>query len=88
MKKITIISLLLATVTSAFGQIGGVTPVKVKMSQGVQDGFKILVPEVDAKDAEKAWEKLIRGYDGKTSKVSKTDDCTSSAKSEIFSVKI
>ena len=77
MKKIAAIGLLLTTCITAFSQIGSVTPVKVKMSQGTQDGFKILIPEVGAKQAEKAWEKLIKGYDGKTSKVSKTEDLES-----------
>lgn len=77
MKKITVFIALLAISSVGYAQIGAVSPVKVKMSQGVQDGFKVLIPEVDAWGAEKAWEKLIRGYDGKTSKVSKTEDLES-----------
>lgn len=59
---------------SVFAQIGAVTPVKVKMSQGVNDGFKVLIPEVDQREAERAWEKYMKAYDGKTSKVAKTVD--------------
>ena len=69
-------------VTLCFGlgsmaQVGSVGAVSMKMSQGVQQGFKILVPEVDDKDAQRSWEKLIRGYGGKTAKVSKTNDFVS-----------
>jgi len=48
MKKITVFIALLAISSVGYAQIGAVSPVKVKMSQGVQDGFKVLIPEVDA----------------------------------------
>ncbi|MFT5738656.1 MAG: type III secretory pathway component EscR [Maribacter sp.] len=78
MKKVLVVGLFITAVTMAFGQVGQVSPVSIKMSQGVQNGFKILIPEVDGRGASKAWDKLMREYDGKTSSVSKSDDRMSS----------
>ncbi|MBO6517905.1 MAG: hypothetical protein JJ975_15285 [Bacteroidia bacterium] len=55
-------------------QVSTAGDVSVSMSQGVQQGFKILIPETNAKDAARSWEKLIKEYGAKTSKVPKSDD--------------
>lgn len=74
MKRITISLLTFFTCFSAFAQITAVKEVNVPMSQGAQNGFKILVPEADEKEVIRAWEKLMKEYGAKTSKVKKSDD--------------
>ncbi|MDB9881965.1 hypothetical protein OAD66_02410 [Bacteroidia bacterium] len=72
-KSLITLSLILFTLFS-FGQIGSVEEINDAMSQGVQRGLKVLIPEVDKKRATKSWEKLMKEYDAKTEKVNKKDD--------------
>ena len=74
MKKLTFILLSLWVVSSAFAQIGKVEEINADMSKGKNRGLKVLIPEVTEKEAIKAWEKLMKGYDSKTVKVKKKDD--------------
>lgn len=74
MKKLAVLLFIALSGLQGFAQIGEVTEVTATMSQGNQKGFKILIPESNTKDVERAWSELMRDYDGKTTKVSKTDD--------------
>lgn len=74
MKKLAVLLFIALSGLQGFAQIGEVTEVTSTMSHGNQKGFKILIPESNTKDVERAWSELMRDYDGKTTKVSKTDD--------------
>ena len=74
MKKLAGLLLLTLSAFYGFAQIGEVTEVTATMSQGNQKGFKILIPESNIKDVERSWSNLMRDYDGKTTKIIKTDD--------------
>lgn len=58
-------------------QVGSVKDITMAMSQGTQPGFKVLIPEASLKGVERQWEKLMKDYGAKTSKVSKSDDYVS-----------
>ena len=74
MKKITIVFLTILISMSAFAQIGKVEEINGDMSKGKNRGLKVLIPEVTEKEAIKAWSKLMKSYDSKTSRVKKNDD--------------
>lgn len=46
----------------------------MRMSEGTNNAMVINLPKTTAKDAEKAWEKHIKDYDGKTKKNKKTGE--------------
>ena len=74
MQKLLItLSFILFTLLS-FGQIGTIDEINDAMSQGVQRGLKVLIPETNKKQVTKSWEKLMKDYDAKTEKVKKEDD--------------
>jgi hypothetical protein len=59
---------------TTLAQVADVKEVNVAMSNGVQRGFQVLIPESNEKDASRAWSSLMKDYDAKTSKVKKTND--------------
>jgi hypothetical protein len=74
MKKIiTCISVVCIAIASK-AQVKPVKDISMAMSQGVHQGFRVIIPESNMKDAYKTWDKLMRDYGAKTSKVSKSDD--------------
>jgi len=79
MKHISIFFFLLSQALLSSSQVTSVAPVTQKMSQGIQNGFKVLVPEGDQKEVQRAWEKLMKEYGGKTSKVQRSDDLLSTS---------
>jgi hypothetical protein len=74
MKNIIITTLFCLFTSTLWAQIKEVEEVKGSMSQGQQNGLKVLVPETKEKDAQKAWTKLMKDYESKTEKVKKTDE--------------
>ena len=78
MKHVIFILILASQTLFTQAQVTSVSPVTLNMSQGIQSGFKVLIPEVKAKDAQRDWEKLMKQYGGKTLKVSKSSDLVSS----------
>ncbi len=62
---------------SSMAQVGTVADVTIAMSQGSHSGFKVLIPEANAKDAAKAWERLMKDYGAKTNKINKSDEMIS-----------
>ncbi|MCO4819852.1 MAG: hypothetical protein KC517_09525 [Bacteroidetes bacterium] len=78
MKHLVFIAVLVAQTSMSQAQVTSVAPVTLNMSQGIQSGFKVLIPEVEAKEAQRAWEKLMKQYGGKTLKVPKSSDLVSS----------
>ncbi len=55
-------------------QVKSVKDISMAMSQGVHQGFRVIIPESNVKEAYKTWEKLMRDYGAKTTKVTKSDD--------------
>ncbi len=74
MKKVCFSVLAILSFVYAQAQVSGATLVTMNMSQGNQKGFKILVPEANEKEVQKAWEKYLKGFDGKSSNIQKSDD--------------
>ena len=74
MKNLSLLLALLVTTSYVFAQIEDAKEISIQMSEGVQQGWKILIPEANSKDALKGWEKLMKAYDSKTSKVKKHDE--------------
>lgn len=75
-----IILLLSAFFISSFSiaQVQDAKEINLKMSKGVQQGWKILIPNATAKESIKKWGKLMKDYDSKTDKVKKHDEYVSS----------
>ena len=78
MKHLVFIAVLVAQTCMSQAQVTSVVPVTMNMSQGIQSGFKVLIPEVEGKEAQRGWEKLMKQYGGKTLKVPKSSDLVSS----------
>ena len=78
MRYLLIITALISQNLISFSQVTSVAPVTQNMSQGMQNGFKVLVPEGEHKEVQRAWEKLMKDYGGKTTKVPKSSDLLSS----------
>ena len=74
MKKIFLLTLVIFNYLVVTAQIGEVKEVNGDMSKGKNRGFKVLIPEVNEKQAIKSWERLMKEYDAKTDKVKKSDD--------------
>lgn len=72
-KSILTVAITMCTL-SLFAQVKKVDEVNAGMSQGVNRGFKVLVPETTEKEVVKAWEKLMKEYDAKTDRVKKSED--------------
>jgi len=72
MKQFLLITAILFSLQS-FSQVN-VEEVNATMSQGVNRGFKVLIPETDLKTAQKAWAGYIKDQSGKLEKVKKSDD--------------
>lgn len=73
---ILFLSILFISATS-IAQVQEAKEINLKMSEGVQQGWKILIPNANAKDCIKAWSKLMKDYDSKTDKVKKHDEYVS-----------
>ncbi|MFY0644208.1 MAG: hypothetical protein JXR19_07055 [Bacteroidia bacterium] len=74
MKYISLLSASLFLFTLSYAQIDKAKEVSVPMSNGTQQGWKILVPSADYKLALKEWTKLMKQYDSKTSKVKRHEE--------------
>ena len=70
---IILLALVISTFTS-FAQIKSVDEINDGMSEGINRGFKVLIPEASKKDVIKGWEKLMKSYGGTVDKVKKTED--------------
>ncbi len=77
MRKVTFILSFVLCSLLTLGQVEEAKEVSIQMSKGVQQGWKILIPEANNKSALKHWEKLMKAYDSKTSKVKKHDEYVS-----------
>lgn len=74
MKHYILLFTLLLITSFGFAQIQDAKEINLKMSEGVQQGWKILIPFTNEKEAIKAWSKLMKDYDSKTDKVKKNEE--------------
>ena len=83
MKKYALLVALLCMVTTIFAQV---TEKGLPMSQGTSNALVIDIPMSNKKDVEKAWEKYMKSFKGKTKKDKKQDEIfTDNAKMENIS---
>lgn len=73
-KLTTIIIILLISSSYSYSQIQAPNQVNVKMSQGDQTGWRVLLPELSEKEVENAWKKAMKDLGAKFDKVKKSDD--------------
>jgi len=57
-----------------FSQIKSPSEVRVAMSKGTANGWKIFVPKNDAKMLQAGWRKFCKNYDARVEKIKKTDE--------------
>lgn len=75
MKQFIMTAALVATsLTATFAQKAEVTESAQSMNAGSQNAFSVKLPGTETKDVERAWEKYVKEFGGKTKKDKKTGE--------------